>query len=680
MTHAARDLARPTDARPTPYEPWRASTDGAPPDGRRDDIEGLRAIAVLLVVAYHAGIRQVSGGFAGVDVFFVLSGYLITGILLRQVMREGRVDYVQFYARRMRRLLPAATLTLLVVLAVGALVLGPMERIEPSLSAIATSLYSRNAFFLTRAVDYFAASSETNPLLHTWSLAVEEQFYLLWPWLIVVGWKIGRSRRGLALLIGIFSVASFAGCILLTYRRQPWAFFGTPARAWEFGLGGLATLVPMATTRSARAVWHWLGWIGVTMVVATAFLLRPTTPFPGAAAMVPVVGTSLALVAGALGTDRVGVGRWLGTGVLRWIGGRSYGWYLWHWPVLVFAAARWPRMPLGGRIACALGALAIATLSTALLENPIRFHRRLVARPRLSIALGLLCTLGAAGIAFGAYESALATGGRFWHAAHDRNDMAGTGCTLDATESAPRQCVFGDRSAAGAIALFGDSHAAQWFSALDSVARVRGLRLVTMTKYGCSASRIANYDRKLKRRFDECERWREASIRQIVEMRPSVLVIAQYSAQGVVRVLPVDSADAPLASTWREGLRSTLRTLDSAGVTTLLIGDTPAPHRLVPACLSRAQHDGQPSSVCDVPRSRAVDTLARRAEVEGVAGLTTVHLLDLTEHVCGATTCAAMRGDTVVYLDDNHLTDAFVRGLTPTLDSAVTSVLMSERK
>jgi CTP:molybdopterin cytidylyltransferase MocA len=289
--------------------------------------------------------------------------------------------------------------------------------------------------------------------------------------------------------------------------------------------------------------------------------------------------------------------------------------------------------------------------------------------------MGLCLTVASAGIALGAYESALAHGGRFWHAAHDRNGMAGTGCTLDATESAPRPCVFGDTSAAAAIALFGDSHAAQWFSALDSVARVRGLRLVTMTKYGCAVSRIANYDRKLKRRFDECERWREASIRHIVALRPSVLVVAQYSAQDVVRVLPVDESESPLASSWGEGLRSSLQTFDSAGVTTLLIGDTPAPHRVIPSCLSRAQHRGRPASVCDVPRSRAVDTLARRAEVEGVAGLPNVHLHDLTDHVCAATTCAATRGDTVVYLDDNHLTDAFVRGLTPTIDSAVTSVL-----
>ena len=673
MTLATRVVAPPT------YSPFSDAggspqpTDGARQDARRNDIEGLRGIAVLLVVAYHVGVSQVSGGFAGVDVFFVLSGYLITGILVDQVTRRGRVDYVQFYARRMRRLLPAATMTLLVVLAAGAIVLGPMERIEPALSAVATSLYSSNVFFLTRAVDYFAASAETNPLLHTWSLAVEEQFYLLWPWLVVVGWKLGRSRRTLALLIGLFSVASFVGCLLLTYKRQPWAFFGTPARAWEFGLGALAVLVPVATTRTARATWHVLGWIGLAMIVATAFLLRPSTPFPGTVALFPVVGTALALVAGALGDQRVGVGRWLGTGALRWLGGRSYAWYLWHWPVLVFATALWPGVSLNGRILAAIVALGIATLTTAVLENPIRFHPLLVQRPRLSIAMGLLCTLGAAGIALGAYESALTEGGRFWHAAHDRNRLAGTGCTLDADESVPRQCVYGDTTATATMVLLGDSHAAQWFSALDSVARVRRLRLVTMTKYACAVGRVANYDRKLERRFDECERWREAAIRQIVAMHPSAVVLAQYSAQDVVRVLPANALDSLPHFTWGEGLRSTLRTLDSAGIETILIGDTPAPHRFVPSCLSRAQHREQPSSVCDVPRSRAVDAVAQRAEEEAVRGLSHVRRLDVNDRICTATTCEAVRQGVVVYMDNNHLSDAFVRRLTPAIDSVLKS-------
>jgi peptidoglycan/LPS O-acetylase OafA/YrhL len=638
----------------------RRSPPGSRGDGFRADIEGLRGIAVLLVVAYHAGIARVSGGFAGVDVFFVLSGYLITDILVRQVSATGRVHYAQFYARRMRRLLPAATLTLLAVLAAAALVLGPMERIEPALSAIASALYSSNLFFLTRAVDYFAAAADTNPFLHTWSLAVEEQFYLVWPWLVVVGWRVGRSKRGLAALLGAVSLASYALCVWLTWKRQPWAFFGTPARAWEFGLGGLATLLPVQRGAAARITWRWLGWIGLGLVVAAAFMLRVTTPFPGAVAMVPVLGTTIALVAGAVEGDHRGVGRLLGSGLLRWLGGRSYSWYLWHWPVLVFAAALRPAMPAWQRAACALGALALAAATTALVENPIRFHPLLAARPRRSIALGVLCTLVGAGVATAAYSSAMARGGTYWHAAHDRSALERRGCTADVGDATLRECVFGD-SAGPTIVLFGDSHAAQWFGALDAAATQRHQRLVTLTKFSCAAARVTMYNRLLKRRYTECERWREAALRRIVALRPTMVVIGQFSRRDAVLATANGGIDSLPPEGWRDGVRATLATLDSAGITTMLLADTPVPHRTIPACLSRAQRRGRPASVCAVPRARAVDSLAHRLDAEAASGFAHVRYLDATDRICGPTTCEPMRDGVVVYRDNNHLTEKFVR-------------------
>ena len=661
-----------------PYAP-PASGPHARGTSYRGDIEGLRGIAVLLVVAYHAGIQRVSGGFAGVDVFFVLSGYLITGILVNQVTRTGRIDYVQFYARRMRRLLPAVTLTLLAVLAASALLLGPMERIEPALSAIATALYSSNLFFLSRAVDYFASSSEQNPLLHTWSLAVEEQFYLVWPFLVFVGWRFGRSRRRLALLMGAFSLASFAGCVLLTYKRQPWAFFGTPARAWEFGLGGIATLLPAMRGDLARTMWRWLGWIGLALVVGTAFVLRTTIPFPGYAALAPVVGTTLALIAGTMGDDRLSVRSVLDTRVLRWIGGRSYAWYLWHWPVLVFGAVLWPKMALPGRVACVVVALALAAATTALVENPLRFLPWLVARPRRSIAMGLACTLGAAAIAFGAQRAAVARGGQFWRAERDRSRLAGTGCTLDPEQVTPRFCTFGDASSSTTVVLFGDSHAAQWFSAVDSVARLRHFKLLALTKYSCPVARVAVYNDGLARRFVECEQWRELAIGELLKLHPSRVVIGQFARRGGVRVTESGALDSLSAAGWTLGLHSTLATLDSAGIGTLLLTDSPATGVAVPRCLSRAEFRGQPASTCGVARDVAVDSLSRRADVDASRGLAFVRQLDLTDRICGPATCEPIRDGIVVYHDGNHLSDAFVRVLTPAIDSAIVALPASER-
>jgi len=641
--------------------------------GFRPDVEGLRGIAVLLVVAYHAGLSRISGGFVGVDVFFVLSGYLITDILVGQVSRTGRLDYVQFYARRMRRLLPAVTLTLLVTLVAEWLAFGPMERIELSLSAVATALYSSNVFFLARAVDYFSAAADKNPLLHTWSLAVEEQFYVVWPWLVLLGWKLGRSKRGLGILMAAFSAASLLGCVWLTRKAQPWAFFGTPARAWEFGLGGLATLLPAMP--AMRPALRWLGWVGLLLVVATAVALGPSTPFPGVVALVPTLGTALALVAGAQGDPHLGVGRVLTLRPLQWIGGRSYSWYLWHWPALVLGAALWPGMPSWGRLALAAGSLVLAALTTALIENPIRFLPRLVARPRLSIAIGAACTVGAAAIAFVAWRDASARGGAYWRAAHDVPLVTTQDCTTDFTETRPRQCTFGDPASKTTVVLLGDSHAVQWFPAFDRIARDRHWKLVTLVKYSCPAARVPMYTRVLKRLYTECAAWREQALGRVLAMRPAALVVGQFARKGGVSVRPDGALDSLSWDAWRDGLHSTLVTLDSAGVPTLLLRDSPGTGRDIPVCLSRAEHRGQPTSTCAVPRDRALDPRAGEADRAASAGLAHVTLLDLSDRMCDAATCEPLRDGVVVYRDNNHLSDAFVRTLTPALDAPLAALV-----
>ena len=214
--------------------------------GYRADIEGLRGVAVVLVVLFHAGVWGMRGGFTGVDVFFVLSGYLITDLLVREVERTGTISFVQFYARRTRRLLPAAVLVLGFTLLAGFFVFSPVEQGRYIKSALATSMYLSNVQFLLNASQYFAADMTADPFLHTWSLAVEEQFYLVWPALILVGFGAALSRRRLTRLIATVCLLTLAGCIWLTWLRKPWAFFGSPPRAWEFGLGALASMIPLS--------------------------------------------------------------------------------------------------------------------------------------------------------------------------------------------------------------------------------------------------------------------------------------------------------------------------------------------------------------------------------------------------------------------------------------------------
>src|SRR6266513_3062654 len=281
----------------------------------RRDIEGLRGIAVLIVVAFHTGVRGFSGGFVGVDVFFVLSGYLITGLLVAEVDRTSRLSLLQFSARRVRRLLPAAALALLVTLCVGAAILSPNELIFAGRAGKATALYLTNVFFAVNAADYFAPDVETNPLLHTWTLALEEQFYLAWPLL---------------------------SSIWFTAAGGTFAFYGLPTRAWEFGIGGMAALVPRGRLRLPTRAIHAIGWLGLTAIGVSAHFIS------GWIAAVPVLGTAAALIAGAEAARGPAV--LLGAAPLQFVGSLSYSWYLWHWPFLVFSAALIPDISVLGRM------------------------------------------------------------------------------------------------------------------------------------------------------------------------------------------------------------------------------------------------------------------------------------------------------------------------------------------
>jgi peptidoglycan/LPS O-acetylase OafA/YrhL len=289
--------------------------------GFRPDIEGLRAIAILLIVGYHADIPGFSGGYVGVDVFFVLSGFLITGLIVREIEKTGTLDLLGFYARRARRLLPALMLTLLVITILGVVIYAPGEQIEFSKTAIATAAYGSNLFFAITGSDYFRAERTRNPLLHTWSLSVEEQFYLVWPLFImfvlnVLPWKIyaKASRRQLLWWMAAVAGLSFALSLYLTGLQQSWAYFLSPTRAWEFALGAIVvllsqkplsfvTLAGQGTTNGCMRFLpsivekssYWSGWVGLIGICISSILFSKTTVFPGTAALLPAFSTALVL-------------------------------------------------------------------------------------------------------------------------------------------------------------------------------------------------------------------------------------------------------------------------------------------------------------------------------------------------------------------------------------------------
>ena len=377
--------------------------------GFRPDIEGLRAVAVLAVVLFHAGVPGVDGGFVGVDVFFVVSGFLITGLLWREVAGSGSVRLARFFGARARRLLPAATLALVVSAAAAGLVLPPLQARSVLGDAVASALYVGNYRLALQGTDYLAADAPPSPFQHYWSLGVEEQFYLCWPALLIVtAWGCRRALRrrpaGSALPVAPFVVAlavvalaSLATSLTWTETTPPWAFFSLPSRAWELAVGGLVALTAGCGRRLPVPVAGVTGWGGLALVVGSCIRLGEATPYPGVAALAPGLGTALVVIGGA-GTARWGVGAVLAVAPLRAVGRCSYSWYLWHWPALLLVpAALGHDLPLPGRLAVAAGSGVLAVLTQRLVEDPIRFAAPLRRAPGRSLLLG--GGLTAAGVA-----------------------------------------------------------------------------------------------------------------------------------------------------------------------------------------------------------------------------------------------------------------------------------------
>ena len=255
--------------------------DSNPAGKFRGDIEGLRAIAVMVVIFFHCGLPGVRGGFVGVDIFFVLSGYLITGLLLADLQASGTLNMVRFYARRTRRLLPVSLLVLLVTILTARIILPPLDQDTLWKSAFATACYNSNNFFALSSGDYFGHALASNPFLHTWSLAVEEQFYLVWPLLLLIFCKISRNKKTLGALLLLLCVLSLGLCIWLTYRANYLAFFLAAARGWEFGLGGLASLIPDTWLRQRPRLAIASGIAGILVLILSVMFIREEMAFPG---------------------------------------------------------------------------------------------------------------------------------------------------------------------------------------------------------------------------------------------------------------------------------------------------------------------------------------------------------------------------------------------------------------
>jgi peptidoglycan/LPS O-acetylase OafA/YrhL len=658
---------------------WDTAVSTESPTHFRPDIEGLRAVAILAVLAYHTRLPALVGGFVGVDVFFVISGFLITGLLLRELRSAGRIDLPAFYARRARRLLPAALLVIGVTVAVSALVLSPVRFPGVAADGAAAALYVSNYRYAVIATDYFAAGGQPSPLLHFWSLGVEEQFYLFWPILIAVAVRILGSSR-LWLILAILALGSFAISVVITDVEAPWAFYSLPTRAWQLALGGLvALLVLRLDHRVPRTIFAVVGLLGIALIASAVVLIDETTPFPGYAALLPAVGGALVIVGG----QHAGVmpGRILASPPFRWFGRISYSLYLWHWPILILGPIVLGRGGLRVRVALALLSIGVAALSTRYVESPFRFGKwpRTSGRTLLASAACSLIISGAAVLAstdpspteaqaptptLGPETAArpqlprpLLTGPlpadlapALVDAKEDRGDVRRDGCEARVTESAIRDCVYGSATSSTTVVLLGDSHASMWMPAIQAIGDQRGWRIVALLKPACSPVIVTVWERALNRAFRECDAWRQSALARVRDVHPSIVFVTSSRTYDIV------DADGNLlksdrAGPWQAGLVALLRELKRDSDRVVLIGEIPR-HRSDPVeCLaSRGRLED-----CTALRSQTVRQSYQAIE-QRAADKAGIDLIEPVDWLCQERSCALVLDPYLIYRSRGHIT------------------------
>ena len=641
--------------------------------GFRTDIEGLRGVAVLLVILFHVGLSSFTGGYIGVDVFFVISGFLISGLLLRELRTTDRVGLAAFWARRLRRLVPALVVAVAATLLAGLVVYSPLGWKDLGRDATAAVLYVSNIVFAQDGAAYF--QSGTSPLLHTWSLGVEEQFYLAWPLLFLgVALVAGRARRAstgaLTGALVLVALASFGLAVVLTDRGTPWAFYGAPTRAWEFAIGGLLA-VHYDRIRALRApLWSVAGWLGLAMIVVAGVRFDAFTAFPGPAAALPVLGAALVLAPPR--TDLWWApGRTLSFPPLRYVGRVSYSWYLWHWPAIVLADAQWGPLDAAGKSVAALVSFGCAAVSYRFVEQPVR-TAPLVARPRRAY-------LGAAAVSGAVVVMAL---GVSWQAERELDDpflamlaSARGGRTTAASancgrvELAPgvRQCVHGDAQSERTFVLVGDSHAAQWSAAVEAVAADLDARLLIRSFGGCPSMDVFIAKTGGRTASSTCLAFRRQTRALIDAVAPDLVIVAntRYSdrtlrSAGGGLLDPDDADDVTAAALTRYA-----RELTGDGITVAVIQDNPSMKVDPIECLAKERSADE----CSPAASDVLPALERhlRLEQQAMQSGGVRAFFDTSELMCDDDRCWVQRDGTLVFSDPNHLFRTFVLEQVPRL-------------
>lgn len=646
----------------------------------RLDIQGLRAIAIALVVLAHANVAGFAGGFVGVDVFFVLSGYLISGLLLREKLSTGKIRYGRFLARRLRRLLPAMLLMLVTVIVLAALLLSAYESRMQTGAFVFAATWSSNFYFALSDFDYFSALQAKDLFLHTWSLGVEEQFYIVWPGLIALALALVGAQRNpdrqktflLGLLATVF-VVSLALCLHWANYDPLLGFYMMPARGWQFALGAIVFVCfhefgSAQTHRDSSAISTLsnsaIAAVGILLMVGSAVLLSPNLNYPGHYALFPSIGAALVILAGSTGNSSTMI-RVLASKPFVWVGDRSYSLYLWHWPVLLIGDAYGITGNALGVISLVAVALFLAAISYRLIELPFWKGKFSNAAPWHTVSVSVVAVViaigGAQGLRTNVFGEPQVTAilGDY----SPRRDVptiydAGSKCDTWYSSADLEPCVIGSNGAKHTAVLLGDSIGAQWVSLLSAVYLAPDWKVTVLTKSGCAIADQEYYYKAVGGMYDICTSWRESALSYIADIRPDVVFIGSSSQYDFS------------AQQWTEGVESILNSLSDVASRIVLIPGTPSLSFNGPSCiespyrfslrLSDSRRECEEALVDD--SSENVATYLSLAANK----FADVHLLDLNDLVCPDRRCAAQKTDgLVVFRDARHLTETFIIAQVP---------------
>lgn len=639
----------------------------------RPDVEGLRAVAISLVVAAHAKVPFLAGGFIGVDVFFVLSGFLITSLLLREWQLQGRIDFVEFYTRRIRRLAPALFFMLFFFCAASFFLLGPRQLGWQLDSALFAATWSSNLLFAFSDTGYFDPSAESNLFLHTWSLGVEEQFYLLWP--AVLAFLLSGKDVSRRLIYGIVFLAaiSFILCLFFSWSNPIHAFFLPLGRIWQFALGAAVCLAatPVAKSyaqdmliASLSRIPGTLAAIGLCLIIVAAIAISPGHNYPGWSATLPSFGAAFLLLGGSLRPDSP-VSRLLSVPPLQRLGNLSYSWYLWHWPILTlgglsgFATSVWHTLLL------VAVSLSLAIFSFHVVEKPLRRHALLARYPKAvlaSLPLMIIVAMLAkqSGDAFLSEWMQKPEVQRLTAIRSDLPSLYAMGCDEWYHSDRLKPCRFGPENAPHKAVLVGDSIAGQWFPAIQALyAEKPDWQILVATKSSCPMVDEPYYYARIGREYAECAKWRQVALQWMRDIHPDVVFMSTNAASFTPRQ-------------WENGTRRVLDAFAPSAGAVILINATPRLPFDGPDCLvnrSWRAHLGLTGNDCRAPAHDPVLDAIGESLRRAAAAHANVRVVDMREIICPNGLCLPERDGMILWRDTQHLTASFVRTLAPVLGS-----------